>query len=431
MIRDVLHKYRKKCRWYDVIAAEGRSLPISFKNNHIYSIVERENSGFGVRANIKNQTGFSFTNNPLKLDETFKRAISLAPYCDVEDFPLSSEEPAQSLEPYSEKIDEFNINREIAKGEEAIELIKTEFPDADIDIGISVSSGKRRLINSLGFDCEYRYSSYGVSISLIIVFDGGIRLNVGEVKRTLLPADHNDLIENIIWKTRNAVKIRKAESGKIPVIFTPRAFANLLGILASGLSLKSVYKGISPFAGKTGKKMFNECFTLWDDPLVPDSAYSYPFDDEGVPAKRKRVIGDGIIESFISDLKYAYKMKCTPSGNGSRAYSSLPAPSFSNIIINSGNTAFAEMLRGIKTGIMAEDFIGLGQSNTLTGQFSANLDLAYLIDNGEVAGRVKDCMISGNLFDLLSGDIILSKEIETHGSTILPYVLFPSVNFTV
>ena len=39
-------------------------------------------------------------------------------------------------------------------------------------------------------------------------------------------------------------------------------------------------------------------------------------------------------------------------------------------------------------------------------------------------------MISGNLFSLLAGDIVLSRETEEVGSSRLPWVIFPEVDYT-
>jgi PmbA protein len=179
-----------------------------------------------------------------------------------------------------------------------------------------------------------------------------------------------------------------------------------------------------------GAAMFNESLTVRDDPLMHGSPFSYPFDDEGVTAADKFLVNRGKIETFITDLKYAQKLGMAPGGNGTRGYSSLPYPSFSNVIIDPGTEPHDAIIGGITRGILVEQFIGLGQSNTLTGDFSANLELAYLVENGRIAGRLKDCMIADNLFRLLAGEMLLSAERERTGSVLAPSVLFPSVNFT-
>ena len=48
--------------WYDAVYVSGKSTPVSFKNNRLYSLSESENSGFGVRVNKESRTGFSYTN---------------------------------------------------------------------------------------------------------------------------------------------------------------------------------------------------------------------------------------------------------------------------------------------------------------------------------------------------------------------------------
>ncbi len=133
---------------------------------------------------------------------------------------------------------------------------------------------------------------------------------------------------------------------------------------------------------------------------------------------------------FITDLKYAERLGTEPSGNASRGFSSLPSPSFTGVTVEPGSSSFKDMIAGVERGIVAEQFIGLGQSNTLTGDFSASLDLAFLVENGEIKGRVKDCMMSGNIIDLLKGEVYFSSERERRGSVVMPYAMFPSVSIT-
>jgi len=142
------------------------------------------------------------------------------------------------------------------------------------------------------------------------------------------------------------------------------------------------------------------------------------------------MIGAGRIERFITDLKHAQKLGIPAEGNGTRGFSSLPYPSYSTIIIDPGTEPREAILAGMGRGILVEQFIGLGQSNTITGDFSGSLELAYLVENGQITGRVKDCMISDNIFRLLAGDIVMSAERERLGSALAPALLLPSVNFT-
>jgi len=59
------------------------------------------------------------------------------------------------------------------------------------------------------------------------------------------------------------------------------------------------------------------------------------------------------------------------------------------------------MVQSIDEGIIVEQLLGAGQGNSLGGDFSGNVLLGYKIEKGEIVGRVKDTMISGNVYQLL------------------------------
>lgn len=418
-----------RTRWYDVIETQGSATPVSFANNRFHSITGRHNRGFGIRVNVEGKTGFSYTNDPAMIEETADRAVALAAYGEAEDFDLPSSAEA-TFEPYREAIMAFDTKREIAAADEAIASLRDRLPGAVVDASIAASDGSVRLCNSEGLDASYRSSSYSAHLSVTLTGEDGVRLEASESASHLAPAGYGELVEKLAEKIDRAMTTRRLESGRVPVMLTPRAVARIIGIVTAGLNGRAVWRGISPFADRLGQVLFSEHFSLLDDPHLDDSPHSYPFDDEGVTATRKHLVRAGRIETFLTDLAHARRLGLTPGGNGARSYASLPHPSFSNVVIEAGIRGREEMVRGIPRGILVDRFIGLGQSNTLTGDFSAGLELAYLIDGGELAGRVKDCMLSDNLFTLLAGEIEISAERERVGSVLAPWILFPAVSFT-
>lgn len=425
----ILESMPGKFRWFDAVYVAGRSTPLSFRNNRFHSLSESESSGFGIRINRDGRTGFSYTNDPQRRAGAVERAYGMAPYGDPENFTLPSD-TTLGFEPYDPAIEYFSVKDEIAAAEEFISSLRSEFPEISIDMGISASSGVMRLMNSEGVDISYRDSYYTVSVSCVLVMDNGVRIDTWEGKSDLRPVEYNEFKEKLIEKIKRAQVQEKVATGTYPVILPPQAFSRFAGIIASGLNGVAVWKGVSPFAGKIGEKLFSDKFTLADDPLVDGSPYRIPFDAEGVNVSRKELVSRGVVSRFITDLKYAERLSTEPSGNASRGFSSLPSPSFTGITVEPGDSSFMDMISGIERGIIAEQFIGLGQSNTLTGDFSASLDLAFLVENGEIKGRVKDCMMSGNIIDLLKGEVHFSSERERKGSAVMPYAMFPAVSVT-
>ncbi|MCE2464186.1 MAG: hypothetical protein J4F46_09845 [Dehalococcoidia bacterium] len=72
--------------------------------------------------------------------------------------------------------------------------------------------------------------------------------------------------------------------------------------------------------------------------------------------------------------------------------------------------SYQDMIRGIKDGLVVEHLLGAGQSNILGGDFNANVLLGYRIENGEVTGRVKNTVISGNVYSVLKNILAIERE---------------------
>ena len=61
-----------------------------------------------------------------------------------------------------------------------------------------------------------------------------------------------------------------------------------------------------------------------------------------------------------------------------------------------------QMMAGLKEGLLVEQLMGAEQGNVLGGDLSGNVLLGYKIEDGQVVGRVKDTMLSGNIYSCLN-----------------------------
>ena len=84
--------------------------------------------------------------------------------------------------------------------------------------------------------------------------------------------------------------------------------------------------------------------------------------------------------------------------------------------IASGETTFDEMVSDIKEGLIVDQLMGASQGNVLGGDFSGNVLLGFKIENGEIAGRIKDTMVSGNIYQLLKDITAIGSEARWVGS---------------
>jgi PmbA protein len=190
---------------------------------------------------------------------------------------------------------------------------------------------------------------------------------------------------------------------------------------------KTVLQGASPVGKKIGQRLFDSDLSIWDDPTVAFGPGSRPCDDEGVASRRTPLIEEGVVSGFLYDLQTAGMAGAQSTGSASRGRG-LPVPAPSAFIIGPGKTSYAEMLSGMKEGLVIEMLMGADQGNVLGGEFSGNVLLGYKVENGKIVGRVKNTMVSGNVYQVLQ-DVVLGREAKWVGGTVsTPHVYCPGLS---
>jgi PmbA protein len=212
------------------------------------------------------------------------------------------------------------------------------------------------------------------------------------------------------------------------VIFTPHGVVSaVIAPLAAAFNGRVVLQGVSPLMNRTGQKVFSEQLCLRDDATVARRPRSRPCDDEGIPSQIVPLVEHGVVSDFIYDLQTAGLAGTRSTGSGDRVGASLPSPSISNLMVQTGSTSFEEMVRGLDEGLVVEQLMGATQTNVLGGDFSGNVLLGYKVEKGEMVGRVKDTVVSGNVYQALAGPITVGKTARWVGAVCTPAVLCPDL----
>ena len=71
--------------------------------------------------------------------------------------------------------------------------------------------------------------------------------------------------------------------------------------------------------------------------------------------------------------------------------------------------------------------MGAEQGNVLGGDFSGNVLLGYKVENGKIVGRVKDTVVAGNVYKLLS-NITVASDARWQGGLFTPSIFCPAVS---
>ena len=96
--------------------------------------------------------------------------------------------------------------------------------------------------------------------------------------------------------------------------------------------------------------------------------------------------------------------------------------------MDGGNTPFDKLVESMDYGLIVDQF--LGNDADISGDFSLNVDLGYVVEKGEVIGRVKDTMISGNIYQLLERVKDLGNDNMWSGSCYTPSMVIDGVSVT-
>ncbi|NJO55976.1 MAG: TldD/PmbA family protein, partial [Rhodospirillales bacterium] len=125
---------------------------------------------------------------------------------------------------------------------------------------------------------------------------------------------------------------------------------------------------------------------------------SRPCDAEGITSQHRAVVDDGVLTTWLLDLRSARQLGLRSTGHASRGTSSPPSPSPTNVYLEPGQVSAEELVAGIDDGLLVTDLMGFG-INGVTGDYSRGAS-GFWIENGEIAYPVSEITVSGNLIEM-------------------------------
>ncbi len=425
----LLEQARKKADAAEVLYDEAESAGVRFQDNQLKSVSGSSSSGVGLRVIHRGRLGFSCTNDFHAVDRLIANALDSAGFGQEARFQFpGAVAGAPAVKLFDAAAAELPMERAVEMMKGAVARVLERRPEAHCGGGVGRESGRRVLCNSAGLHHEELATHFAMGVSAFLV-RGESFLWVDEGEESCrFSADLMRHADKVVEWMRLSDREARLGAEEMPVLFTPCALDFLLATFETNTNGKVVQKGASVLAKRLGERVLDPRVTLWDDPLADYRPGSMAVDDEGVPARRKAIFENGVLKEFVYDLQTAGHMGARSTGNGVRGYSSAPSPGNSNVRLAGGATPWRKILSGLKRGLLIEAALGAGQSNVLAGAFSVNVELGFLVENGEIVGRVKDCMLAGNAFDAFNRIRDLSAETEWHGSAELPYVCFESLS---
>lgn len=429
-MENVLQRARTVAEEAEVFLVSSEETGVRFETNRLKHFQTSQQTSVALRIIREGRVGYATATSLEDAGALVESALETARFGTPARFEFPSGGTAPEVSVFDEEVEKVSKERLIELGEGLIAPLVKHTPDIICEAEVGRGTATVSVINTRGGQVNYRKSffSLGVEGSLI---RGTDMLFVGESEVSCHPIQSSGPVsEPVVRQLELARRQAAVPSRPLPVIFTPDGIASsLIMPLVSAFNGRTVLQGASPLGESTGEQVFDRSFSLRDDPLIDYRPGSRPCDDEGTPSQRTGLIRKGVVEGFLYDLQTAGLAGKRSTGNGGRGHGGLPSPSPSALVIAPGEVSFEEMVQDMKEGLVVEQVMGAGQGNVLGGDFSGNVLLGYKVENGKIVGRVKDTMVSGNVYQALSKIEAIGRDARWVGSFLLtPHICCPGIS---
>jgi len=424
-LENILALAKKVAEEAEVFLVSSRETPVGFEANRLKRLETRETTSVSLRIVKDGRIGFASTTRLDDPQALVNMAVESAQFGAEARFTLPPAQGYPEIEVYDARVEGVAIEEMVGIGESLIAAVRSHTPELVCEAGVAKSEGTVKILNSRGGEASYRKSFFTIAIEGTLIRDTDM-LFVGEFDSSCQPiAEFKPLADSVIQQLELAKRRASVATGRLPVVLTPKGVRSaFLAPLALAFNGKMVLEGASPLVGRQGERLFDERLSIWDDATIDYRPASRPCDDEGVPSQRIPLIQKGVVANFLYDLQTAALAGSRSTGSGNRVRGGMPTPSVSALVIEEGDTAFEDMIRDMKQGLVIEMLIGAEQGNVLGGEFSGNVLLGYKVENGEIVGRVKDAMVSGNIYDALKELIAIGREAKWVGGALWTPALY-------
>ena len=209
------------------------------------------------------------------------------------------------------------------------------------------------------------------------------------------------------------LKAKRPPAGSFPVVFHPSVTGLLMHeALGHNVEADGVWAGESILADRIGDRIATDKVSVYDDATFPDSYGSYEYDSEGVRARRKTLIEDGLLKTYIHSLETAGKFGVEPDGSArAQGFLHRPIVRMSNTYMARGTDSVDDIFKGIDRGVYLKDG-SWGYVFVDKGQFVCHATQAQMIENGKLGEPLRDVSVSGMMLETLMDIEMVADDFE-------------------
>lgn len=222
------------------------------------------------------------------------------------------------------------------------------------------------------------------------------------------------------------------DPGAWTVILEPSAFGELFIYLSEHFSAQTFDEGASFCSDGLDRSYFAENVDVSDDYahcLNP----GMPFDFEGHPTMRVRLVENGVVRNVVTDSYYAHKLQRPNTGHALPSPNSY-GPQARNLVIGAGSKSVDQLIAETKRGLLITRFWYIRtvdqKKAVVTGM---TRDGTFAIEDGKVTRGVRNLRFNQSILECLRHCEFASEQKRTgsyHYALVSPAVKIENFHFT-
>lgn len=246
--------------------------------------------------------------------------------------------------------------------------------------------------------------------------------------------DTRRVIRDSVGKAARSRKPRPIEPGEYDVVLEPAAVGSMVQMLAyMGLGAKPYQEGRSFMSGRLGESITGAAITLVDN-AYHGRLRGMPFDFEGVPRKRVKLIDGGVAAGVVYDTYLSGKAHGRKVSTGHAlpatyaSYGAMPA----NVVMAGGTASLRQLVASTRRGLLVTRFhyvnIAERMKAVLTGM---TRDGTFWIDRGKVSHPVRNLRFTESVLEAFGRTEGLTRQRRAvEGNILCPGMKIRAFRFT-
>jgi PmbA protein len=398
----------------DAYAIQRHTSKVRFSADRLESVRHTSTCGSGLRVVVNDRLGCAGGTDHVPSAQVTADAIELAKFGPrVDELELPGPPTHDITEDrYFADTEALATEHLMDQCRDVVDRILTVRDDVKVDVTASRSGGGSMLANTSGLSHHSQSTVYSLSVTVK-------RSNSGEILSCSAGAsvrDHRNeragaapLCKQVLDQLSRCDRSAEIETGNYPVIFSRSGVYGLLYPVLLGLDGENLSKGTSPLATERASRKFSNSFHMSSDPTIESAIATRALDGEGAIAQPINLVVDGCVQSGLFDQVTMAKWRmqfpdqagwARPGSARRGGFGGNTSPGYATLVLAPGNES--DLLRDVGRGVLVEQMLGVSMGNPISGEFSNNVYIGHLIEDGQIVGRVKNLMIAGNSYDALN-----------------------------